>query len=195
MKMKISKEEFIEGLLTLEESFKDLTVKFYMEAPEPVKIYKGDKRRLTAEARIFSLWLLTISIPVNRDLLDLLHDTYFRCSNISEKDIEFANEEINKRYKIYNDALKTDQKREKENQEGIAGEPMVGIAMVEIIKNQNPHFCIHEGRPTHITDFAQYPEYLSSWVQFMHYRKQIGIKITDLRNTFDIDKYFVFNNN
>jgi len=181
MKKEVSKKEFIDGLLELRQQVEDNIVDYYKKGSEMDPPYEGDEKGLRLEAKIFSLWLLTISIPIDRNFLDLLHDTYCKYAGLNSQEQEIFYRELDKRYQTYHEAFNSDNKRQKENPKAV---PLISGMMVEIIKNQNPNFSLKQGLPT-ISIF----EDMMAYSLFANNFKFLVETVGGLREEFDIDQY------
>ena len=181
MKKEISKKEFIDWLLWLRQQVEDHIVDYYKKGLELAPPYKGNERGLRLETKIFSFWLLTISIPVDRDFLDLLHDTYCKYADLNTQEQKIFYKEIEKRYQTYHDAFNSDRERQKNNPKAI---PLISGVMVEIIKNQNPNFSLKQGLPT-----IGITEDIMTYSLFVGNFKFIVEAVGGLKEDFDIDKY------
>ena len=137
-KKKLSTKEFIDYLLLDTRAY---TVKQTIDFFKNRLGYKGEDRYLELEANIFSLWLLTISLPPqNNELRDLLHDTYCKQVQLDPQEKKLFYEEVDKRYKIYFEAFNIWQKNPQ------SGHIMGGV-LIEIIKNKTSNFSLKEYLP------------------------------------------------
>ncbi|MBU4315276.1 hypothetical protein KJ673_02620 [Patescibacteria group bacterium] len=169
---KIKPEEFVELMLEGREEMQKMLLQIIKEDFD----YSGNEKNLKFEVVIFSLWILTLSMPPSKKMRDLLHEQF--CQNISmpeaERDVFY--QEIDKRYQNYFYAFNLDQK----NPSG-----MVGTVITEIIMNQNPNFILKNFIPTTgATD---------SMKAFMLFRQayDYGIAIVDeIKNEYKIQTLF-----
>jgi len=137
-KKKSPTKEFIDYLLL---DTRDYTVKQTIDFFKNRRGYQGEDKYLVMEANIFSLWLLTISLPPdNNELRDLLHDTYCKHVKLTSQEKKLFYEELNKRYKIYFEAFNM---RQENHQSG----NILGSVIIEIIKNKNSNFSLKEYLP------------------------------------------------
>ena len=136
-KKKLSPVEFIDYLLLDTRDYnKKRTIDFFKNRLD----YQGEDKYLEFEANIFSLWLLTISLPPqNNELRDLLHDTYCKHAQLDSQEKKLFYEEVDKRYKIYFEAFNMWQKNPKGG--------YMGTVIIKVIKNKNPNFSWKESIP------------------------------------------------
>lgn len=133
-KKKISQNEFADILLEIRYEIEQLCIKAFNENFD----YKNEKNKLIYEARIFSLWIVTITLPPSSNQLkDILHDKLCDYLKLEDKIKEFFFLEIDKRYKNYFAAFKMWQNNPQSGH-------MIGTVIVETIKNQNPDFSLDE---------------------------------------------------
>lgn len=178
MKKKATKEDFINFLLQQRQLVEDQVVDYYKKGSELEPPYEGDEKSLRREAEIFSLWLLTISAPLDRDFLDSLHDTFCESEELNSQEKDIFYKELAKRYDNYNEAFNMWTKRSN------SGHIMGGV-MVEIIKNQNPNFSLKNELPMS-------PGALDSAMAFSQFAslfKYLVEVIGELKRKFDIEVY------
>ena len=137
-KKKLSPVEFIDYLLL---DARDHTRKQIIDFFKNRLGYQGQDKYLEFEATIFSLWLLTISLPPqNNELRDLLHDAYCKHAQLDSQEKKLFYEEVDKRYKIYFEAFDMWQNNPQRGD-------VLGGVIIEIIKNKNPNFSLKEYLP------------------------------------------------
>ncbi len=138
-KNNLSAKEFIDYLLL---DARDYTIKQTMAFFKNRLGYQGKDKDLELEATIFSLWLLTISLPPqNNELRDLLHDTYCEHARLDSPKKRLFYEAVDKRYKIYYEAFDIWQNNPQQGE-------ILGAVIIEIIKNKNPNFSLKEYLPS-----------------------------------------------
>ncbi len=155
-KKKIAKDVYVEILLGLMEKFSkvmsnDFNNEFPFQFDTPVGTPATVKEVNTVlsrakEKQIFSLWILTISLPPgDNELRDILHDAFLETGagqsilgDNQDEDEMFA--AIGIRYQNYFEAFNMWQKNPQNGH-------MIGTAMIETIKNNNPNFSFDQGIP------------------------------------------------
>lgn len=136
---KISQEKFIDLLLEVKYKIEQLFIKAFKK--DLFFDYNGTEKELIFEARILSLWIVTLSIPPTDDnLKDMLHDKLCKYLGTDDKTKQYFFEEIDKRYKNYYKAFDMWQKNPQRGD-------MVGTVIIETIKNQNPDFSLSKKMP------------------------------------------------
>jgi hypothetical protein len=163
-KKKMSKEDAVDMLLEIRSRIEKLTIKAFHENLN----YNGDEKKLQYEAMIFSLWLITLSLPSRTyRIKKMLHYTFsWEYSGIKDNDQLF--EEIYKRYDIYHGAFdiwKKDRQQDKQ---------ILGAVMVEIMKNQNSDFSLDE-----ITSLVDPVEASKAFILFSSLVKLIVVTIRE----------------
>jgi len=135
-KKKISKEYYVSLLLTVNK----MTEQSLMEAFKTDFGYSGEVEHLEYEMRIFSLWILTLSLPPSRyEFRDLIHEKIFLKMEPKHRDMFY--EEFDKRYRNYFEAYNMWQKNP-------AGGQTLGAVIIETIINKNPDFSLKEYLPS-----------------------------------------------
>jgi hypothetical protein len=94
--------------------------------------FSGDEELLNLEAKIFSLWLISLTID-ERELKDMFHKRYCNTLGLDRIQIPMFYQQIKIRYDNYNYAFNC---WAKDPRSGY----ILGGVMTEIIVNQNPNF-------------------------------------------------------
>jgi hypothetical protein len=136
------KEEFINFLLRyrvdIEKFVLDNFKKPIFNIEEDNPLYTEHEKRLIYEAKIFSLWLITLCLhQKSNEFKDLLHDTFSDQADLNKAEKKIFYQDIEKRYKIYFEAY---------NQwaEKIDVGNLFGTTIVEVIINHNVDFSPKE---------------------------------------------------
>ncbi|MEE9215327.1 MAG: hypothetical protein V3U54_11145 [Thermodesulfobacteriota bacterium] len=132
-KKKISLDEYVDILLKAQLELEKYMLQEFHNTFE----YQGEDERLKFEVRILSLWLITLFHPSEK-LRDKIHDTYCESIGISQETKDMFYKDIEQRYKNYFTAYSMWQKNPQSGH-------IIGTAIVETIKNQNPYFSLEKG--------------------------------------------------
>jgi len=132
-KKRVSIENYIDLLLEVRLAVEDRLLVEFSQAFD----YEGEPKKLKYEARILSLWLLCLG-HTSKDLLDRIHDTFCEYLGASQEMRDVFYQDVDQRYSNYFAAFSVWQTNP---QSGL----VLGSAIVETVKNQNPHFSLEEG--------------------------------------------------
>ncbi len=137
-KKKITREMYVEILLGL---MKDI-IKVVGDEFNNGFGMRHENPSSLKEATIFSLWIMTISLPPGDDnIRDMLHDevakSFAPLFEVTEDEILI---EIDKRYRNYFEAFNMWQRNPQNGH-------MIGSAIIEMIINDNPDFSFNQSIP------------------------------------------------
>lgn len=134
-KKKLSLDGYFDTLLYLESTIEESVISFVMEFDE----FQGDHDTLNFEAKIFSLWIITLAIPSD-DNKRLFHQRY--CKRLKMPDIAIQDfyKEMRNRYQkyyfAYNKWIKSPESSD-----------VIGNIIAEILINQKSDFSPKESIP------------------------------------------------
>lgn len=134
---KISQEDYVNILLESRVMLQEEATKIVAED------FNGtvDEKKLQYELMIFTLWIITLSMPPDSDeVKDLLHRTFsYQYWGVENNDPLFR--QIDRRYKNYYAAFNEYQKSPQSGH-------LLGGVIVETLKNQNSTFSLSEELPS-----------------------------------------------
>ena len=128
---KLKEKDFIDILLLLERDIKeDITNLFLGKIGGVFRLekYRGNKRQLSLEATILSLWIITVALPSD-ELRYSLHEAFCDLLKLTPEEKHLFLQAVDKRYKIYFKAFNMWQ----DNHSRL----VLGGAILEIIQNGN----------------------------------------------------------
>jgi len=136
-KKEISQDVFIDMLLEIRHEVEIQIIDLFREKFQDT----GDEKKFIFEIRIFSLWILTISLPkMSNELLDTLHNRICEQLGMSDHYKKLYLKEISNRYENYYIAFNMWNNNPQNGH-------MIGTAMIEIINNQNSKFVSNKTFP------------------------------------------------
>lgn len=101
--------------------------------------FSGDEKLLNLEVKIFSLWLISLTIN-ERELKDMFHQRFCNTLGLDRIQIPMFYQQIKIRYDNYNYSYNCWAKNPRSGH-------ILGGVMTEIIVNQNPDFSAQEKLP------------------------------------------------
>lgn len=170
---KLTLDELLDALL-------DVRIKIDKGLQDYVKEktdFSGDEQLLNLETKIFSLWVISLTIP-SKEYKNMLHQKLCDDIGLEENEIQLFYQEIGKRYANYHYAYNKWVANPKSGS-------LLGSVITETVVNQNADFSIQDTLPytdglTNMEMFSFFGESFKNTLEFIEYLKK-EYKIPDLR--------------